>query len=279
MKDIHIAVVIFRSRTGQIDRNVDRMLPWVRYARKRGAAIVCFPEMNITGYGLDERVHLIAQSNPGRITRRLQDMAKTEDVVILAGMAERDHNGRIFISHLVVEPDSECGGPLKTYRKTHLSPPEQGLYTRGDSIALFTMRGLCFGIQLCYDAHFPELASRMAVNGADVLFMPHASPRGTPGEKYQSWMRHLTARAFDNGLYVLACNAVGSSDTGLEFPGIAVGIGPSGRVAKKNLAGEEGILMLELKQEELERIRGHRMRYFLPNRRERLYSRPNRQAS
>ncbi len=70
------------------------------------------------------------------------------------------------------------------------------------------------GIQLCYDAHFPELSTRMAVNGADIIFMPHASPRGTPSQKLTSWLRHLTARAFDNGVFIVACNQNGDNQKG-----------------------------------------------------------------
>jgi N-carbamoylputrescine amidase len=112
----------------------------------------------------------------------------------------------------------------------------------------------------------------MAIKGADLIFIPHASPRGTPEEKYRSWMRHLTARAFDNGLFVVACNQTGENDKGLYFPGIAVIIGPSGNVIKKNLSNREGLIVVNLKSKDLDRVREHRMRYFLPNRRPELYN-------
>jgi N-carbamoylputrescine amidase len=127
------------------------------------------------------------------------------------------------------------------------------------------------GIQLCYDAHFPELTTRMAVDGADIIFMPHASPRGTPQKKLDSWMRHLSARAFDNGIYIVACNQVGKNQMGLGFPGLAVAIGPSGNILKDKTTDREGVLITDLKAEELSAVRDHRMRYFLPNRRPELY--------
>jgi N-carbamoylputrescine amidase len=111
----------------------------------------------------------------------------------------------------------------------------------------------------------------MAVNGADLIFIPHASPRGTPEEKFTSWMRHLTARAFDNSLFIVACNQTGENGKGLHFPGIAVIIGPLGDVIEKKLSHRESLVVADLKSEDLDRVRGHRMRYFLPNRRTDLY--------
>jgi N-carbamoylputrescine amidase len=111
----------------------------------------------------------------------------------------------------------------------------------------------------------------MAVKGADMIFIPHASPRGTPGEKYRSWMRHLPARAYDNSLFIIACNQTGKSEKGLEFPGIALILGPSGEVIDKEISGKECMMVTDLKAEDLDRVRSHRMRYFLPNRRPELY--------
>ena len=48
-------------------------------------------------------------------------------------------------------------------------------------------------------------------------------------------------------------------------------IGPSGEVVEKNLSDQESMVVLDLKAQDLNRVRGHRMRYFLPNRRPELY--------
>jgi N-carbamoylputrescine amidase len=111
----------------------------------------------------------------------------------------------------------------------------------------------------------------MALDGAEVIFMPHASPRGTPGEKRDSWMRHLPARAFDNAVFIVACNQTGDNGAGLAFPGLAVAIGPDGRVIAATADGQEGLLVADLDAERLAAVRSHPMRYFLPNRRPDVY--------
>jgi len=269
MKDIRIAAVIFRSIPGDVRRNLDAMDHWINTSKNEGAHIICFPELNITGYSNLKEITNAAESVPGPITRDLSNLSKSRKIVILAGIVEKDEKGHVFSSHLVLKPDGFVG----VYRKIHIAPPEQDIFTPGNTIPLFDAKGVKFGIQLCYDAHFPELSTRMAVQGADLIFIPHASPRGTPEEKYRSWMRHLTARAFDNGLFIVACNQTGKNEKGLCFPGIAVIIGPSGNVIKKKLSNEQCLVLVDLKSEDLDRVRGHRMRYFLPNRRPELYDR------
>ena len=267
MQDIRIAAVISRSLVGDVRRNLDAMQPWIKASKEAGAAVVCFPEMNITGYSNLSEIKDSAEPVSGPISRDLSKVSKNHGITILAGILERDEKGRIFPCHLVIRPDGFVGG----YRKLHIAPPEQENFTPGDKIPVFDVNGLRFGIQLCYDAHFPELSTQMALKGAELIFIPHASPRGTPKDKYRSWMRHLSARAFDNSLFIVACNPAGGNGKGLDFPGIAVIIGPSGEVIEKNLSGKESLVVLDLKARDLNRVRGHRMRYFLPNRRPELY--------
>lgn len=267
MKDIRIATIIFHSVAGNVRRNTEKMVHWTKASKAEGAAVICFPEMNVTGYSNLKEIKNSAESVPGPTSRYLSNLSKNEDIVILAGIIEKGKKGRIFSSHLVIKPDGYMG----VYRKLHIAPPEREIYSPGNRIPLFVVNGAKFGIQLCYDAHFPELSTQMALKGADLIFMPHASPRGTPMEKYRSWMRHLTARAFDNGLFIVACNQTGENKKGLSFPGIALVIGPSGEVIKKNLSGKESMLVADLKAKDLDQVRGHQMRYFLPNRRPELY--------
>jgi len=267
MNNLRVAIVTFNSPVAQSLSNIERMIKWVKEAKKQDASVICFPEMNITGYSTGKKIYEAAEPVPGSITDAIVRTAKKEDIVILAGIAEKDKKERVYVTHLVVKPN----GSVETYRKLHLSPPEQNIYTAGKNIPLFETSGIKFGIQLCYDAHFPELSTQMAVNGVDVIFMPHASPRGTSEDKFRSWMRHLPARAFDNGIYILACNQTGDNNEGLNFPGISIIIGPSGEVINKDISGQEALLIADIKAEELENIRKHRMRYFLPNRRPEIY--------
>lgn len=263
MKDIRIAAVTCRAPVGQIDYNLDQTIHWTEAARTAGAHLACFPELNITGYDVHGDISALAQPIPGPVSRRLSRLARDTGVIILAGMAEHNPSGRPYAAHCVFRPD----GRVEWYRKVHLAPPEKALFQTGDTIPVFQIPAATFGIQLCYDAHFPELSTAMAANGAHILFLPHASPRGDAAAKHQSWMRHLPARAFDNGVFAVACNQWGDNGKGLVFPGNALVIGPSGDVLKKKVTGGEGMLVADLKAADLQAVRSHPMRYFFPHRR------------
>ncbi len=269
MNTLRIAAAVVNAPIGKKEENLARVTHWAKIARDQGCRLICFPEMNLTGYCHTATVENLAETIPGPTTTLLTDLAKSEKIVILAGMAEKDPTGKLHIVHLVANPD----GSLAIFRKLHLAPPEQDLFSPGNDIPLFKVDKTTFGVQLCYDAHFPELMTRMALSGADVVFIPHASPsRGmTARAKHQSWMRHLPARAYDNGLFIVACNQTGDNGNGLHFPGNAVIIGPSGNILDKKLDDGEGVVVVDLEAAALEHVRGHRMRYFLPNRRPELY--------
>ncbi|MGD8992504.1 MAG: nitrilase-related carbon-nitrogen hydrolase [Desulfobacterales bacterium] len=265
--DIRIAAVVLNCPVGRIADNLERMADWVKAAKKKGVDVICFPEMNISGYSSSANIKKIAETVPGKISQSVSEMAQSFDIAILAGLAEADLAGRVFASHLV----ATAQGVVGIYRKIHIAPPESQIFTAGDAVPLFDINGFKLGIQLCYDAHFPELSTRMATEGADAIFMPHASPRNTPAEKFDSWMRHLSARAFDNSLFVIACNQTGNNQNELNFPGLAIVLDPAGHILKKDIGGKENLMVADLKARDLEEIRGHRMRYFLPNRRPDLY--------
>jgi len=267
MQDTRIAVVIANARVGHTEENLSNIARWVEKAAAEGAAIVCFPEMQITGYRIDAEIEAFAEPVPGPASRHLENLAHRYDLTILAGLAEQGDGDSIYATQLVVRPAGLAG----RYRKLHLGPPEKSVYTPGNDIPMFSAGDFRFGIQLCYDTHFPELATAMALNGADAVFLPHASPGGTAENKLTSWMRHLPARAFDNGMFVIACNQTGDNGHGLAFPGVGLVIGPSGDVLDSYTGGSETLMLTDLKADDLAAVRNHRMRYFLPNRRPELY--------
>ncbi len=269
MNNLRIAAAVVCAPIGETEGNLAKVIHWTNIARNQGARLICFPEMNLTGYCHTTAAAELAETIPGPTTAVLSDLARDTGITILAGMAEKDSAGKLYIVHLAASPD----GNLEVYRKLYLAPPEQAVFECGDEVPLFQVGETTFGIQLCYDAHFPELMTRMALDGADVVFLPHASPsRGmTAADKDQSWMRHLPARAYDNGIFIVACNQTGSNGNGLDFPGNALVIDPSGKILEKKLDDTEGLLVVDLEGAALKHVRGHRMRYFLPNRRPELY--------
>jgi len=267
MRDLRVAVVCMQSYHGQIQENLAKIEANVRDASGNDAHIICFPELSIAGYSIREDPLLYAQPIPGPASERIVAIAQRYGLVVLAGMLERTEGDGVYITHLVAGPR----GLIGSYRKTHLSPQEKKLYTPGQEVRIFSYRGCRFGIQLCYEAHFPELTTMMTLQGAEIVFFAHASPHGRPEEKMESWSRHLPARAFDNGIFVVASNQVGENGTGLSFPGVIMVLNPAGKLLFEYAGVSEKMIVAELRQEDLKRMRGHMMRHFFKFRRPELY--------
>lgn len=265
--NIRAALAIQHCPAGRFQHNFASAMDAVSDAAARNADIVVFPEMNLTGYLAGDQASSIACPMDSDRIDRLGQASVDHNLIILAGMVEKNAKNQIFATHLVIRP----GEPLAYYRKLHLSPFEARSFTPGNTVRIFDSRKhFSFGLQLCYDAHFPELSTAMALKGADMIFIPHASPRGNAEEKFTSWMRHLTARAFDNGMFIAAVNQVGENGKGLDFPGLALVVGPDGHLVSKNTENRETLHMVDLDMTLIDRVRSHKMRYFLPNRRANL---------
>ncbi|WP_022668736.1 nitrilase-related carbon-nitrogen hydrolase [Desulfospira joergensenii] len=269
MKKLTLALVVQNCVAGEFEINLNSTIDFVSRAAVDKADIIIFPEMNLTGYTAGKKIRQIARPLSDQITEKFSSLAGNLGITILTGLAEQvsGDEDRIYASHLVFHP----GKPVEIYRKIHTAPNEKPYFSAGHEARIFSGRQLKFGIQLCYDAHFPELSTAMAEQEADVIFLPHASPRGSSREKYESWMRHLSARAFDNGIFIAAVNQTGDNGTGLNFPGLALVLGPDGNIVSRSLDNKEQIHRVELDPEILEHVRSHRMRYFLPNRRRDLF--------
>ena len=265
--DLKVAAVCMNAEPGEIETNLDRIRMFVDKASSEGADIICFPELCVTGYTLKAPNDVYKSFPYRKVMERLTHMAKEAGLALISGLIDISAGIQPSIAQVVIGPE----GLIGVYKKTHLSYPEKDIYEAGQENRAFSYGNTTFGIQICYETHFPEISTTMALMGAELLFIPHASPRGDPEEKLTSWMRTLPARAFDNGLFVVACNQVGETGEGFSFPGVAVILGPDGRILAKYIGWEEGVVFAELKAEMLKEIREHRMKYFLNNRRPELY--------
>jgi len=267
MEDVRVAVVVMESVVGRTSENLTRIEAFARNAVVQGADLVCFPEASITGYRVDAMIATYAEPIPGPSSNVLVSLSKSTGLTILSGLIERGEDDDLFISHIVTSPD----GLGDVYRKLHLAPNEENVYSHGDRLPTYRYGETTFGVELCYDTHFPELTTILALRGVEVLFLPYASPRETPMEKRERWIRYLSARAYDNSIYVVACNQVGRYDTGLTFPGVAIIFDPKGRVVTESCGEGERMAIADLRSGVLKHVRENEMGFFLNRRRPELY--------
>ncbi len=155
-----------RSIVGKTTHNLARIESFVREASFKRVHLICFPEASITGYSIRKLINDYAEPIPGPSSDVLIRLSRSTGLTILSGLIERGEGDSLFISHIVTSPK----GLGRVYRKLHLAPKEEYLYTQGDELPIYRYGKLTFGIELCYDTHFPELTTLLALKGVEVLF-------------------------------------------------------------------------------------------------------------
>jgi predicted amidohydrolase len=271
MEHIRVGLVQMEARLGDIACNLAKIRRFAAEARLHRADIVCFPEMCIQGYSRP-RAQELAEPVPGSSTTVLSQIARENGLIIIAGMAEKSAGNRLYIAQVAAFPD----GTLTKYRKTHLGKSEMPYFSAGNELPVFNTPRFNFGVAICWDLHFPEVSAILSMRGSEIIFAPHASP-AIVSDRRGSWLKYLAARAYDNSVFVAACNLVGENGEGQGFCGGTLILDPRGNVVAEDFAGSEGLLVAELEPNLINTIRrqqGKTMRdtFFLKARRPELYS-------
>jgi omega-amidase len=201
MRDFRVAVAQMDVKLGEKGFNLEKASGMVSEASQKGADFVCFPEYFLTG-SFFEKCDIMADSIPGPSIGKLSALAKEYGVHIIASLLEKD--GSMFYNTAVLlGSDGELMGQ---YNKQHLFLDEQNHITAGrESVVVDTKYGKV-GLMICYDAVFPEVARQLALDGAEIIFIP----ANWPNPFLHQWRISTRARALDNQTWVVAANRVGA---------------------------------------------------------------------
>lgn len=271
LADCTIGVVQMESRAGETEGNLRKILSFAQEAVSRGVSILCFPEMALHGY-LPSEAKSLAEPREGECVRKISQCAEELKMTLLVGMAERNDTGdKPFLTQLIALPDGE----LYYYRKTHLGRSEDQYFTPGNEFPVVTSHGVRFAVGICWDWHFPEVATIYSLKGAELLFAPHASPI-VAGNRREIWLRYLRARAYDNSVYLATCNTSGSNGKGQRFSGGGLILGPKGEICAEDFNMKEGVLIYSIAAEKINNLRSKarasmKDSFFLADRRKELY--------
>jgi len=185
--------------------------------------VIVIPEMWNTGYAL-EQIHELADRDGERTKGLLSAFSRKYGVHVIGGSIAEKRQEDIY--NTIYAFDRE-GRPAADYSKIHLFRlmDEEKYLKEGGKIGQFELDGVPAGMMICYDIRFPELARKLALGGAQVLFVPAE----WPNPRLHHWRTLLTARAIENQMFVISCNRVGISGT-TEFFGHSMIIDPWGEV-------------------------------------------------
>ncbi len=232
---INAAAIQFTVKQGDVDAN----LAYVREALVRvaaqGANLALLPEMWSSGFSY-KNLNELALRTQG-IVDELLELSARHKMVIIGSMPE-PNGDKVFNAVYVIDNGSLAG----VYRKMHLFSllGEERAFSGGDSWLLAETSIGKVGVIICYDLRFPELSRRLAVEGAQVICVPAQWPK----PRQEHWRTLLRARAMENQLFIVACNACGIIGK-LDFFGMSMIIDAKGEVLAE--AGErEGEVVASL---------------------------------
>jgi predicted amidohydrolase len=265
-------------------------------AAKEGAQVIAFHECSITGYTFARhlsREQLLEVAEPlpdGPSVRALQDIAAEHNIVVLAGLFEKDADDKMYKAYVCVDKN----GMVAKYRKLH--PFINPHLTPGDQYVVFDLLGWKCGILICYDNNIIENVRATKLLGADIIFMPHVTmctPSTRPGAgfvdtelwhnreadptslrqefdglKGRAWlMKWLPARAYDNAVYAVFSNPIGMDDDQLKN-GCSMILDPYGDIIAECRKLGNDYTIATLTPEKLQRAGGYR---YIQARRPELY--------
>lgn len=250
--EVPISVVQFAPETDPA-ANLATLREHVRRAAEAGARVVLTPEYSMYAVTrLDERVVAIAEPLDGPFTSGLSALAAEFGVYLVAGVVEQPTPGASRISNTLVAHGPD-GARVAVYRKVHLYDAfghrESDVVEAGPLVApaTFTVDGVIFGMQTCFDLRFPEGCRRVAAAGAQVLLLP---AQWIPGPaKVDQWTTLLRARAIENTIYVAAADQCAPRGAGASMI-----VDPAGSVLAE-LGDEPGVLTATVDPAHVARVR------------------------
>jgi len=190
-RNVKVASVHHRPRGAKSPReNLEQFAKHIEAAGQTGADIVCLPEgTTVCGTGL--KVPDVAEPIPGPSTEFLGQLAARHKCYVVAGIYERD--GKVIYNTSVLL--DRAGTLVGRYRKVCLPREEvEAGITPGTTYPVFDTDFGRIGMMICWDLSYPEVARRLAANGAEIIFMPICGGNGI----------FARARAIENQVHIVA---------------------------------------------------------------------------
>ena len=246
---IRIALAQINPTVGDFDGNVRAVRRITAEAKKRGAQIVAFPELMLSGYPPEDL--LLKPQFLKDCTRALRAVAReAKGIALLVGApepAERDGARPYNACHVLFN-----GKIAATYRKLNL--PNYGVFDEkryfepGENALVVSFGGVPVGVSICEDVWVDDgpTASQVLLGGARIVINISASPyhrrKGREREKL------MQRRARENGCWLCYVNLVGGQDE-LVFDGCSVIAAPDGKTIARGRAFEEDLLVADVDPE------------------------------
>ncbi len=190
--------------------NIADVIRHIHRCKKKGADLIVFPELALTGYFVGSNYHSVALRMDSDEIQKLA--AATKGTAAVIGFIEESFSMNFYNSALVAV-DGEC---LFTYRKLNLPNygvfEERKFFATGKHIRVFKLKDFNIAIFICNDLWHPSLPYMGVTEKADMFISIFNSSEGAMGKEFsniESWeiINKFYSRVF--GIYNICANRVG----------------------------------------------------------------------
>lgn len=211
---------------------------------KPDARLVVFPELHLFDHELPDRLRAAAEPLEGPRMQGLADIARSLGVWLVPGsLCETGPLGELFNTQVVLSPEGELAGK---YRKVFPWRPHEP-YDPGDKFVVVDLGGEGrVGLNICYDAWFPEATRQLAWMGAEVIL--NVVKTTTPDRSLELVLAR--ANAIVNQVFVVSVNCGGPTGEGRSII-----VGPEGEVIVEAPDAAPLVLAADLDLGAIDRVR------------------------
>lgn len=187
------------------EANIKKAEEMIKSAKAQGAKIACLPEMFSCPY---ENAKFVEYAEPaeGKTWQRMSALAREQKIWLIAGSIPERDGDDIYNTAFIFGPTGEQKG---RHRKVHLFDidipngqrfMESDTLTAGDSFTVIDTEYGKIGVAICFDIRFAEQFRQMAIDGAEMVFVP-AAFNMTTGPAH--WELSFRMRAVDNQYFMI----------------------------------------------------------------------------
>jgi NAD+ synthase len=223
---LRIALAQVNQRVGDIDGNRAAMMEW--RGRAKGADLVMFPELQLTGYPPEDLVlkpEFVRRAMEG--SERLTDATADGGPAILFGSLHAEE-GRVYNAYILAEGGAVVARRLKHELPNYGTFDEKRVFASGPLPEPIDFRGVRIGIPICEDIWLEKVCSHLKDAGAEFLLVPNGSPYELNKDEIRRAL--VEKRVTETGLAIAYLNRVGGQDE-LVFEGASFVINGDGRLA------------------------------------------------
>lgn len=260
MDSVRVALAQIAPALGQLEANLARHHELIGEARAKGADLVVFPELGLTGYQLQDLASEVAirLDDP-----RLADLAAaTRDLSAVVSFVEESADHRLFIAAALLEDGEICHVHRKVFLPTYGLFDERRFFAHGDMLRAVPSRlGVGVGIAICEDFWHLPVPQILALDGAQILINVSSSPGRDLAATNEvglgtatSWRGLMRTYAQLTTTFVIFCNRVGV-DESISFWGGSEVIGPNGAALFSAPLYDEALFVVDIATADIRRER------------------------